>query len=293
MTTASIQEAEWDQLDRTLDWLAHEPWWEYRKLDPRRDKMLTASEMGIVMGGDPIKIHRLWQQKLKLVAPEDLSKVWAVVVGQVLEGPILHWYQMRSGATVGRRQEFWTHPAHDWLGCTLDGWDDTLKCPVEAKAVGGREPLEIIIERYQPQMQAQCAIMGASQCALVVSFGTQEPIIEYIPRDDEYVAELILRGRQFWQYVETGVSPIDMPAIASPVVAFKSVDMTGNNLWSAEAATWLQTKASSDACKDAEKTLKSLVAADVRKAYGHGIVITKDRAGRMSLRTAAEARGRP
>ena len=278
----------WDWLDKTLDWISHEPWWEYRRLDPRRDDRLNASEMGIVMGGDRLKIHELWQVKRRLIPKPDLSKEWSIIVGQVLEGPMLARYELRAGALVHRRQESVVHPEHDWFGCTLDGWDTTLKCPVECKAVGGREPLEVILERYQPQMQSQCAITGAAQCALVVSFGTQEPIIEYIPRDDEYVAELILRGRQFWQYVETGVSPVDMPAIAAPPLAIKSYDMTHNNLWASEAVTWLQTKASADACKDAEKVLKSLVPSDGRKAYGHGIYIVRDRAGRLSLRRAKQ-----
>lgn len=290
MTRAELMESTWEWLDKTLDWVANEPWWEYKRLDPRRRTMVTASDMGTVMGGDLLKIHRLWSDKLGLTQPEDLSQEWPVICGCVMEGPILHRYQTKAGAIVGRRQEFVIHPHHDWFACTLDGWDETLRCPVEAKWVSGREPLEVVIERYQPQLQSQMEITGAQQAALVVSAGGGEPVIEYIPRDAEYAALLIERGALFHQYIRTRVPPVDLPEVASPVVAFRSYDMTGNNLWADQAAAWLATKEAADTCADAAKTLKSLVPADGRKAYGHSVSITRDRAGRLSLRAAKEAR---
>jgi hypothetical protein len=41
-------------------------------------------------------------------------------------------------------------------------------------------------------------------------------------------------------------------------------------------------------CADAAKVLKSLVPPDARKAFGYDVQITRDRAGRLSLRELQE-----
>lgn len=272
-------------LDLFLRFINEEPWWEYKDLDPRRASMLTASEIGQVMSGNPEKIMRLWRIKVGDEQPEDLSKTWSAVCGIVLEGPIRHWYAMKSGSGITRRHEFVVHPLHDWFGCTLDGWDERLKCPLECKAVGGREPLEVVIERYQPQLQAQMDITGAPHAALTVAFGLgPDPITEFIARDDAYIADMIQRGEQFMQYVRNRIPPIDMPAVKPPAHPNKEYDMTGNNQWASFADAWLTSKPMADICKEAEKVLKSIVPEDGKKAYGHSVIITRDRVGRMSLR---------
>jgi hypothetical protein len=63
--------------------------------------------------------------------------------------------------------------------------------------------------------------------------------------------------------------------------------MQGNNKWAAHADEWIKTKPAADTCKDAEKSLKALVPDDAKKCHGYGIQITRDRAGRLSLRNAA------
>jgi Zn finger protein HypA/HybF involved in hydrogenase expression len=60
--------------------------------------------------------------------------------------------------------------------------------------------------------------------------------------------------------------------------------MAGNNAWAASAADWIESKDAADRCKDAEKVLKAAVPAEAKKCHGHGVQITRDRAGRLSLR---------
>jgi hypothetical protein len=50
------------------------------------------------------------------------------------------------------------------------------------------------------------------------------------------------------------------------------------------AEKWIGTRRSAEICKDAEKTMKALVPPDAKKCYGGGVRITRDRAGRLSLR---------
>ena len=151
--------------------------------------------------------------------------------------------------------------------------------PLEAKHVGGREPIEIIIERYQPQMQWQMFVTGASQCALSVIMGASEPIVEFIPRDDNYIAEMVKRGEQFMAHVRNRTPPVVLDAVPAPIDASRVYDMAADNVWGDQAAIWLDTRSAAS-----EKVLKSRVPEDAKKCFGHGVRITRDRASRLSLR---------
>jgi YqaJ-like viral recombinase domain len=251
-----------------------------------REGKLTGSRIACLMTGDTKAILRLYREFIGEEQEEDLSRVWPVQLGKATEPLNLIWYQM-NGNPLSRCGEVVIHPRHDWAAVTLDAWDDVLSCPVECKHVGGREPLEIIVDRYQPQMQWQMEITGAKQCALSGIMGANSPIVEYINADADYAAEEIRRGQQFMACVEARKPPVVLPPVPAPVDASKFYDMTGNNRWADAASIWLATKATARDCADAEKFLKSIVPEDARKVTGYGVQITRDRARRLSLREVA------
>jgi hypothetical protein len=219
---------------------------------------------------------------------EDLSRVWPVQLGACTEVLNLDWYQLKNNAAVTRRGEVVVHPQYPWAACTLDGWIEDLNCPIESKHVGGREPLEVIIERYWPQMGWQMEVTGADQCALSVIMGANEPIVEFIERDDNYIAEMIARGEQFMAHVRTRTSPVVLDPVPAPIDASRVYDMSEDNVWGDQAVAWLNTLMAAGENKDAEKILKSRVPEDAKKCTGHGVRITRDRAGRLSLREDSE-----
>lgn len=250
---------------------------------------LTASRVACLMRGDAEAVMRLYREMIGEEQEEDLSDVWAVQLGACTEQLQLDWYE-RKGNPVSRRGEVVTWPINTrepWAACTLDGWDDVLGCPIECKHVGGREPLEVVIERYQPQMHWQMICTGADKCALSVIRGADEPVVEYIEIDIDYRFELIRRAEQFMDFVRRCIPPVILPPAPSPIDATKVYDFNGNNKWAADASDWLDTKGAAGVCKDAEKSLKAMVPADAKKCFGHGVQITRDRAGRLSLREIA------
>src|SRR5580765_4094470 len=251
-----------------------------------RKGRLTGSRVACLMTGDAAKIMNLYLEMTDDPAfvPEDLSDVWAVQLGVATEQLNCDWFERKNRMPVTRRGEVVVHPQHDWAACTLDGWIDALRCPIESKHVGGREPLEIVVDRYQPQLQWECEVTGAKQCALSVIMGASEPVVEFIERDADYAAEMVRRGRQFMDCVARRVEPVTLPAVPPPVDASKIYSMDGSNEWASAAVTWLTTKAAARDCADAEKYLKSLVPADGKKCTGYGVTVTRDRAGRLSLR---------
>ena len=252
----------------------------------KRAGKLTASRVACLMTGDASAILRLYQEMIGEETPEDLSHVWAVRLGEATEQLNLDWYEM-NGSPVTHRGEVVTHPNYCWAAATIDGWDDVLGCPIECKHVGGREPLEVVIDRYQPQMQWQMECTGATQCALSVIMGANAPVVEYIERDSGYAAEMVKRGKQFMDCVAAGCPPVTLDPMPPPVDASKIYDMAGNNSWAASAADWIETRPAAERCRDAEKILKAIVPADAKKCHGHGVQITRDRAGRLSLRKAS------
>jgi len=259
-----------------------------KQLEARKGK-ITASRVAVLMRGDVQGIHDLWLEMTgdPSFVPVDLSHVWPVRLGEATEELNLDWYSEKNGQVISRRGEVCIHPRHDWAACTLDGWINDLECPIEVKHVGGREPLEVIIERYAAQTQWQMLCTYAEQCALSVIMGASKPVIEWLPRDQAYIDIMIERGQQFMEHVKNKTPPVALPAVAAPIDATKIYDMQGNNKWAAHADEWIKTKPAADTCKDAEKSLKALVPDDAKKCHGYGIQITRDRAGRLSLRNAA------
>jgi predicted phage-related endonuclease len=248
---------------------------------------LTASRVAALMKGDAEAILRLYREMIGEEPEEDLSDVWFVQLGSCTEQLQMDWYEAKGGGWVVRRGNVVTHPMHDWAACTLDGWIYDLSCPIECKHVGGREPLEVIIERYQPQMQWQMECTGSMQCALSVIMGANEPIVEFVPRDPDYAAELMRRGAQFMDFVRRRVPPFVLPPAPPPIDASKVYDFTSNNSWAFSATDWLLNKDAAVCAENASKALKAMVPADAKKCSGHGVRITRNRAGHLSLRVDA------
>jgi predicted phage-related endonuclease len=253
-----------------------------------RDGKLTASRVACLMTGDQAEIMNLWREMVgdPDYVPEDLSGVWAVQLGSHTESLNLDWFERKSGE-VTRRGEVVTH-MNGWSACTLDGWSVKLDCPIECKHVGGREPIETIIARYQAQMHWQMIVTGARRCALSVIMGASEPIVEIIDGDAAYAAELLKRATEFIRCVWDLRKPFAQAAVTAPVKAEKTYDMTGNNSWGANAATWATTRQARKDNEAAEKELKAMVPSDAARCFGHAIEIKRDRAGRLSIKEAVQ-----
>jgi hypothetical protein len=171
-----------------------------------------------------------------------------------------------------------------WLASTIDAWSILHSCVLECKHCGGHEPFETIVERYQPQMHTQMIVTGTRQCALSVIMGAREPIVDFVDYDDDYGAELMRRAEAFMACVWSKTPPVDIDKPVTPPIPGRVYDFNSNNQWGSEAFVWLENIAAKKAAEGAEKSLKGMVPPDAKKAFGHGVNITRDRAGRLSLR---------
>lgn len=251
-----------------------------------RDGKLTASRVACLMTGDKTEILNLWQMMVgdPNYQEPDLSGVWPVQLGICTEQLSLDWYERKTGHAVTRRGEVVIHPDCEWAACTLDGFDADIPAPVEAKHVGGREPLARIIERYQPQVHWSMTVTQTQTCVLSVIEGANEPIREQIGFDDAYGKELWARANAFMRCVETLTPPCEIEPVKAPVIPVKIYDMSNLNSWAMLAGEWLANIGGKKTADKAEKELKALMPSDGARAHGHGVVIARDRAGRLSVR---------
>lgn len=248
-----------------------------------REGRLTASRIAVLMTGDKEKILDLWKELIgdpSWVAP-DFEDNWPVKFGEATEDINIAWFAKKHG-TVTRRGEVVVHE-NDIFACTLDGWSEQYKCPIECKTVGGFEKLTAVIERYQPQMQFQMALTGANQCAFSVIEGGREPLVEFIQIDTQYVKEMFTRGLAFMVHVANMTRPVELDPIAPPVKATKEYDFSGNNYWCNLAQDFVGTISTAKIHDKAKDGLKKLVPTDAVRVYGGGVEATRDRANRLRI----------
>lgn len=255
-----------------------------------RDGKLTASRVACLMSGDESKIMNLWRELVgdPAFVDEDLSDVWPVQLGTCTEALNLEWYTRRTGRSLTRQGEVVLRNGFDWAACTLDAFDAARNAPVECKHVGGFEKREAIIARYQPQMHWQMLCTGTTTCMLSVIEGAREPIIDEIAFDGAYASELWGRAWQFMQCVWNLTPPVVLAPIAAPVKAEKTYDMTGNNTWASEAVTWVSTRQAAKDNTAADKAIKAIIPADAAKCFGHGITVSRSKAGSLSIKELKE-----
>lgn len=254
-----------------------------------REGKLTASAVGALMSGDDAKVLNLWRRLVgdPDYVDDDLSGVWPVQLGNATEALNLDWYERKSGHILTRKGEVVVHPRFDWAAATLDGWVEALMCPIECKHVGGREPFDRIRERYTPQMMWQMSVTGAEQCIFSVIEGANAPRIEAMDRDGEYIEIMWDRAQNFMRCVRNMTPPVQLEAFdAPPPPAVREVDFTGSNEWADHAITWLGNNSAALKAEKAEKALKGMMPEDAKKASGHGIAITRDKARRLTLKAA-------
>ena len=254
-----------------------------------REGKLTASRVGVLMNGDDGAVRDLWRELTgdPSYAPSDLSGVWAVQLGSATEVLNLEWYGRKTGHAPTRRGEVVTSQERPWAACTLDGWDADHpegSAVIECKHVGGFEPPETVLARYMPQVHWQMYVTGVSHAVLSVIQGAKEPVIEEVPLDSDYLAELLQRADEFWRCVETLTPPVAPPPVDPPrPAAVREVHMSGNNAWAANAGDWLDNRDAAKAFKEAEKEIKSLVPDDAGRAFGHGIECKRARNGALRI----------
>lgn len=233
--------------------------------------------------------RQLFHVKSGRLPDSDLSAVLPVQIGVATEALNCRWFERETGFAISHQDcESQVHPEHSFMRANFDGrvMPDSL---FEAKHVSDRYKLDEIISRYFWQLQHCMAVSGSQGSYLSVFFGNSRWEYANVPRDEEKLAELIAKEREFWGYVERDQEPEDqlVETVKVETAALRTVDMTGSNSWTVAAGSWIENRKQAKRFEAAAKDLKELVEADVGRAFGAGIEIKRSRAGALTITEAA------
>lgn len=249
-----------------------------------RAKGIGGSDANIIMSGDDLAILRLWQEKRGDAQPEDLSRILPVQMGVWTEPLNAHWYKLITGNPVLMTSGAFVNPDHPFMRANLDG--TTGEAVWEAKHVNQFSKMDEVMAKYQPQLHHNMLCAGLKKAVLSVFIGTMSYEIAEVELDPFYADALMERETLFWGAVQSGDPPVSLPAVEAPKAPtkFRTVDFTGNNAWAANAADWLKHNAAAKTFEKSAKELKALVEPDVEKAHGHGIIISRSKAGALTIK---------
>jgi len=251
----------------------------------RRKLGIGGSDARKIMLGDWLD---LWLEKTGRAAAEDLSNVLPVQLGSFTEPFNREWFERISGKPVTTEDcDGLQHPEFPFMLGNLDGRLVFESAFLECKHVNAFSKEEELLTRYYPQIQHYMAVSGLAACYLSVIIGTMKYEYFEVARDDEYIERLIIREAEFWGHVENDIEPPHTTQPEAVAIAFddmREVDLTGNNAWSDHAGIWLRDRAAAKTFKTAETGIKELVEADVKKATGHGITVSRSKSGSLTIR---------
>jgi putative phage-type endonuclease len=179
---------------READWL------EWRKSG------IGASEASVIMGSLPFDFEDilfLWKKKVGIPVPE-FQMNDAIQKGIDTEDEALEAFTKATG--IKMEPKCFTHPEHPFLRASMDGIDKKLKQGVEIKCPSATKFYKakkgIVLDYYYTQLQQQMACTGLKEIYYWVYRQKEGGALIKVPRNDEYIAELIRRAGIFWKMVE-------------------------------------------------------------------------------------------
>jgi putative phage-type endonuclease len=196
--------------------MSHEDWLQLR------NKGIGGSDAASVLGLNPYKSNfALWEEKVGLREPDDLSENEAVLWGNLLEPIVAEEFARRTGRKTRRVNALLRNPQHPFMLANLDrevaaedgGEPEILECKTAglwaAKAEEwGPSGTDLVPERYLCQAMHYLAVTGRKRAHLASLIGGQELRIYTVNRNDELISVLIERESEFWSQVEKHVAPI-------------------------------------------------------------------------------------
>jgi len=239
---------------------------------------LGGSDATKIMGGDPATLLALWEQKLGISPPDDLSDNLAVQMGSWSEALNAAWFTARTGVEITDRGEVRQCSINPWRRATLDGLCG--EAVWEAKHVNARSEWQDVVARYYPQLHHLMSVCGLRKAHLSIFRGSNEWKSFLIDYDGDYGDALLVAEYEFWVAVESGAPPVPYPAPPPPTpAAFRQVDMSGSNQWGASAADFLETADAYKRHDKAKKALRDMTPSDAARAHGYGVEAVRDGRG--------------
>ncbi len=172
-------------------------------LDLRRNK-ITATDSCVIMGVSPWRTPlQLWQDKIQGTQQEQTE---AMKRGSRLEPGTLERFNKMSESDF--KPVVIISDKYPWMMASLDGLDDVVCVEIKHpniddhnEAKKGRVP-----KKYYPQCQHQLTVLGHTHMIYLSShLGDDEIVI--VERDDDYIAEMIIKEKEFFDRLQNFDAP--------------------------------------------------------------------------------------
>ena len=252
---------------------------------------IGGSDARIIMSGDQLAIERLWAEKRGEQAPEDLSDVLIVQMGNVTEDLNCDWFELQHPDLIITDEQ--SRPAYEAWPVAMSTLDGVVRDLASGSALGVFEAkwmmpfnwsLEKAVEKYFPQVQHNMMVKGMTKSWLSIITGGGQYVAQEIVADEFWQEALLDAEKDFWDCVQTGRLPGN-PVLATPDIGppVKIIDMQGNNEWAAFAADLIETKPHVDKHEKAKRDIKKLFPADAAEAIGYGMRLHRSKDSKVLI----------
>ena len=180
----------------------------------KRKHYITGTDAAKLLGLSPFgSIFDVWLDKTGQ-APE-FAQSAAMRAGTAFESAILKMYAEDTDAKLEHVDGYnlVTCDKYPRLGASLDGWNHSLACPVDAKNIRWKDEkwgdawTDQFPEYYKAQLQVQMMVTGATFAHLAVMFSGQDFFIYSMEYDEDMAQKILDASDEFWPYVERDKMP--------------------------------------------------------------------------------------
>ena len=178
-----------------------------------RKRGIGGSDAGVILGVSPYRsVLELYEDKISnelTDEPETEATYW----GNLMEPIVREEFAKRSGLKVHVVPYLLQNKEYTFMQANLDGMvHDPVygKCIFEAKTSSAYKKEEWdrgIPDTYYAQLQHYMAVTGWNGAYIAALIGGNEFIYRFVPRDDQYIEDLIVKEEVFWEHVKLKQMP--------------------------------------------------------------------------------------
>ena len=257
--------------------------------------------MGFIGGSDAVKIirgdwHDLYNEKIGIAQPSDLSHLFNVQLGTYTEEFNLAWFEQEYGVHVlGFQHEAKKTIEGIPFKATLDGIinDPENKgehIGVECKHTSSFKKFDDILTYYYPQIQLYMKVADLSHMYLSVIFGNQWEC-KLVSQDEAEWLRMLPIFKDFWGHVLKKQPPVaEMPNELPTNVHHMTLDnmvardATKDNQFKDLEHAYIENESLSKLFEFAKKELKALVKPNEREVFTDKLSIKRNKRGALTIK---------
>ncbi len=266
---------------------------------PQRDPKWR---MGFIGGSDAVKIirgdwHDLYNEKIGIAQPSDLSHLFNVQLGTYTEEFNLAWFEQEYGVQVIDTQPEYKKTIEGIpFKATLDGLVNYKEkigdnfVGVECKHTSSFKKFDDILTYYYPQIQLYMKVADLSHMYLSVIFGNQWEC-KLVSQDEAEWLRMLPIFRDFWSHVikkqpPKSEMPNELPSNVHHMTLDNMVarDASKDNSFRNYEANYIENVWGNKRFEVAKNELKSLVLSNEREVFTDKLSIKRNKRGALTIK---------